>query len=208
MPAREIDGKFVLPRGVTFALIVLSLPLLALIGLQSYEAATRSARLANDRNRITHTFQVIAAAEALLSSAQNLERFERGYLLSGANVFLDAYRKQVSLSQQNLQQLRELTADNPEQVERFSRLKTILDYWIAQGQEILDTYNRDGAPAARTLLASHATQDTGGTLGSLVDATIATERELLAQRQARAAQYRSGRGDYGQTARVRAATTA
>jgi hypothetical protein len=33
MPVREVDGTFVLPRGVVFALIVVAPPLLALIAL-------------------------------------------------------------------------------------------------------------------------------------------------------------------------------
>src|SRR5262249_17366420 len=97
------------------------------------------------------------------------------------------YKQEVGQSRGYLQQLRDLTADNPDQQRRIPTLERILGSWIAQSQQIVDRYNSEGAEAARQLLLAHAKPDTQGTLSGLVDDSIAAEQELLARRQARAA---------------------
>jgi signal transduction histidine kinase len=189
MPIRVGNRRITLPTGLWLPLTLISLPLLALIALQTYEALTRPQQLALDRAWIAHTFEVISTAEAVKSWAQNAERSQRGYLLTGAQRYLDAYQADVARSHERLERLRQLTIDNPEQQRRMPNLQVALDDWLSERQRMVDVYNRDGVYAAQQLVAIRAGQNTLRTVDSLVDATIDTERSLLDERKTRAAAH-------------------
>jgi signal transduction histidine kinase len=181
--------KTALPAGLWLPLTVIVIPLLAAIGLQLYEAVTRPRQLALDRAWIAHTFEVIATAEALKSWAQNAERSQRGYLITGAQRYLDRYHADVDSAHEQLARLRELTVDNPEQQRRIPNLAVSLEDWLAERQQTVEVYQRDGAFAAQQLVATRAGQNTLHTVNSLIDTTIDNERELLTRRQTLAADH-------------------
>jgi signal transduction histidine kinase len=188
MLIRTAVGRLPLPRGLWLALAVTVLPLLTLITLQVYEAVVRSPALAQDRARVTQTFDVIGAAESLRATAQDAERAQRGYLLTGAIRYLETYRARADSCRALLEQLRRLTLDNPEQQRRLPTLQVALDEWLVERQATLDTYSRDGFAAAQQLVSARAGQNTLRAVNGLIDASIATERDLLVQREARAAE--------------------
>jgi signal transduction histidine kinase len=189
MPIRIGGRRIALPAGLALALTLITLPLLALIALQSYETMIRPRQLALDRAWIAHTFEVIAAAESVKSWAQNTERSQRGFLLTGGERVLDRYRQDVTGVRAQLERLRQLTLDNPEQQRRIPNLAAALDDWLTERQEMVDVYQHDGAYAAQQLVAARAGQNTLRTVDSLIDATIDTERSLLTLRQTRAAAH-------------------
>ena len=175
-----------LPPRLVLALTVVVIPLVAAIALQVYEAINRPRALALDRAWIAHTFQVIDTAERLRSTAQNAERQQRGYLLTGAAAYLDAYRAQANSCRVLLGRLRELTADNPEQQRRWPALEIALDEWLAERQNTVEAYDKGGFNAAQQLIRSRAGIDTLRHVGSLLDAAVSNERALLSEREARA----------------------
>jgi signal transduction histidine kinase len=185
VPLRRID----LPAGLLFPLGIITLPLLLLIGLQAYEAVHGPAQAALDRAWIDHTFDVIATSENMKAAAQNAERAQRGFLLTGTQAYLDRYRTEAGRSQELLESLRKLTVDNPEQQRRIPTLETALDEWLAEQQVAVDVYGRDGAAAAQELLRARGGHDTLRAVAGLTDASVEAERELLAAREARAAEH-------------------
>lgn len=144
----------ILPAGLWLALGVIAVPLLALIALQAFEAASRSPQLTQNRALLTHTFEVIATAESLESAAQNSERAERAYLLTGAGGFLKSYRAEAARARQLLVTLRTLAADNPEEQHRIRILTAALEDWLAVRQQTVDEYDLHGPDAARRLVQS------------------------------------------------------
>jgi len=178
-----------LPAALWAALGIIAIPLLALITLQVFEAAERSPQLAHDRALVTHAFEVITTAEALESAAQDSERAQRGYLLTGDRGFLESHRAEAARAGQLLMNLRKLTADNPEQQRRIRVLTVAFDDWLAVRQQTIEAYDEQGPDAARQLVKSRAGLDTLKTVDEILFELKATERDLLITRQATAAAH-------------------
>jgi signal transduction histidine kinase len=186
MPRRAAIRSADLPRGLVLALFVIAAPLLAVIALQVYEALNRPPQLARNRALIAHTFEVLETTERLRATAQNAERAQRGYLLTGAPAFLEGYRVQATETRSLLEQLRRLTSDNREQLRRMPVLTDALDEWLNERDQTVEAYEKDGVAAAQQLVRSRASINTLRDVNLVLDAAIATERDLLNERQTRA----------------------
>ena len=79
--------------------------------------------------RVNRTHEVLAASEALLSNAVDMDAGMRGFLLTGDEEFLEPYTVGFANFAKNLKALRRQIRDNPEQVVRLGRLKDIIDNW-------------------------------------------------------------------------------
>src|SRR5579862_8632806 len=187
MPIRAAIGRIDLPRALWLALAVVVLPLLTVISLEVYEALARSPQLERDRALITHAFEVLAAAQRLELAAQTAGRAERGYLLTGEAGFLEIYRVQANRCPALLANLRQLAADNAEQRRQMAILASALEQWLAERQRTIDLYTQSGFAAAKEAVRSRGASDTLGTVDSLIEESIAAERDLLIERQGRAA---------------------
>jgi signal transduction histidine kinase len=186
MPAQEAVPRGNLPPQLRAALTLTAVTLLTLIGLQGYEAVSQPRQLADDAAWVSHTFEVLEAAQRLRSTARDAERAQRGYLLTGAAAFLEGYESRIARSRELLEEFRRLTLDNPEQQRRIPNLVLALDDWIAERQNIIEVYQRQGPDAAQRLVRPHAGLDTLRSMDALIEAAIANERELLVKRQQRA----------------------
>jgi len=195
MPIRVGSREIPLPAGLSVALILVAVPLLGLIGLQMYEAVSRPQQLALDRAWIAHTFEVIATAEAIKSAAQNAERAERGLLLTANPNFLQRYQEHLASSRSLLERLRQLTIDNPEEQHRIANVSVALDDWLAERQETIDVFQRQGAAAAQQRVTAQVGQNTLRPVESLLDGTQDIERDLLTRRQERALDHEQRVGE-------------
>src|SRR5687768_15697906 len=64
---------------------------------------------------VTHTFEVTEAIDAVLSSVQEVENGQRGFLLSGDLAFLGGYAAARAELPGEIEHLRALSRDNPVQ---------------------------------------------------------------------------------------------
>jgi signal transduction histidine kinase len=199
---RAALGRGNLPAGLLFGLGVTALALVTLIGLQAYEAIARPRQLATDAAWVNHTFEVIAATQRLHSVARDTERAQRGYLLTGAAAYLEAFERQAGRCTELLAQLRQVTLDNPEQQRRMPNIAVALDAWLAEQRNTVEVYQQEGPEAAQRTMSGRADFDTLRTVDDLIRATIANERELLARRQ------RQTEEDQREVGRVALATSA
>jgi methyl-accepting chemotaxis protein len=83
-------------------------------------------------NSVIHTYQVIAAAESMLSAAVNMQTGLRGFLLSGQQHFLEPYNGGKKDFYQKITELSKKVSDNPQQVTLLSQIKRSIDDWINQ----------------------------------------------------------------------------
>src|SRR5207249_597994 len=113
--------------GVSLTLIVLLAN-----ALLSY-AATRT--LINNDQWVRHTYQVLNQLEVTLSTLKDAETGERGYVITGLNVYLEPYQTAAGQIDGHIGKLRELTADNPAQQARIP----LLDRKITDRLDILKT---------------------------------------------------------------------
>jgi signal transduction histidine kinase/ActR/RegA family two-component response regulator len=187
----ESGGTGYLPRDLFIALALIIFPLLAAIGLQVYEAARAPAELERDRGWIAHTLAVIDTVERLKSTAQNAERQQRGYLITGTPAYREAYQSLANKCRALLAVFKQQTADNPEQQRRLPVLSLALEEWLADRQATVDAYEQQGPAAARRLVSTRAGVDTLRHVDGILEEAISTERALLRQREANAEQGRN-----------------
>ena len=108
---------------------------LTLMGAQS-AVAYRATLASQDASRWTeHTNAVLGAATAALSALQDVETGYRGFLLTGRDEFLEPYAAGRRAAAAKLAELRELTADNPAQVARWTELEKRSADFVAQVTE-------------------------------------------------------------------------
>jgi CHASE3 domain sensor protein len=88
-------------------------PVLGLIALQGYQALSRSSGIALSQRLVSHSIEVILAAQSLRSALQDAERGRRGYLLTGQPAYLEPYDAALRRVPLLLGRLTELTADEP-----------------------------------------------------------------------------------------------
>src|SRR5438477_6385548 len=97
----------------------LALAILVAIGLLSYWSTSQ---LIKTNLSVAHSYEVLTNLDTLLSLLKDAETGQRGYLLTGEDSYLQPYRDAIANLNGTVEQLRELTADNPNQQRRLEEL--------------------------------------------------------------------------------------
>jgi len=82
--------------------------------------------------RVEHTYSVIAAANAIVAAAVDMETGMRGFLLAGQEEFLGPYNQGRVNFYRFINELQKVVSDNPAQVALLIESKSIIDDWITQ----------------------------------------------------------------------------
>src|SRR5919109_4369616 len=98
----------------------LALLILIVIGVASYRSTTR---LVETAGWLTHSREVLEKLETVRAQMTNVESGARGYIITGEERHLEPYRTAVGLIDRELNELRQLTADNPGQQRRLNTLE-------------------------------------------------------------------------------------
>jgi methyl-accepting chemotaxis protein len=163
--------------GLGFALTLLVLVSIELLVYENTE------RLIEDSRWVTHTQHVLQALNEALLATQDLQSGTRGYILSGADEQLDAFRRGRTNIAATLTDLERLTMDNAAQVPRLAALRQLV-------ARQLETYERYVREREKSFEAGIAAFQTGtGTRGmEEIRATIAAmqaeAQRLLRERNA------------------------
>ena len=139
--------------------------------------------------RVAHTEEVLAALESLLTQARDAE-VERGYLLTGDELFLAPYEAARQAILPTLQQLRQLTGDNPRFQVRLATLDSLLKQRLILAQSMIDVRQSKGPEVAIRLVQSGRGSALLAEIHSLVDDLRG--EEVAALQQQRTAANRSG----------------
>ena len=100
---------------------------------------------------VTHTYEVISTANAILASAVDMETGMRGYLLAGKDEFLEPYTAGQKVFYEQVASLSKTVDDNPAQVKLLGEIKAtitdwrenVVDYQINLRREIGDAKTMD-----------------------------------------------------------------
>src|SRR5512138_246314 len=98
-----------------------------------------------------HTYEVLAEADALLSSLIDIETGARGYQITGTDAFLEPYNAGRASFQSHWERIKQLTSDNPGQQRRLEDLKNAMSSWIVQAIEPGISLRREIASGAKTM---------------------------------------------------------
>src|ERR1700722_8699141 len=110
--------------------------------------------LRDDNQKIVHSHEDITTLDELLSGAQNAETGQRGYLLTSNEKYLEPYSAALIEIPPKLEQITELTRDNPAQKPRTDALGLHLDAKLAELRETIDLRRSQGLEAALAVVNS------------------------------------------------------
>ncbi|WP_017746784.1 CHASE3 domain-containing protein [Scytonema hofmannii] len=162
--------------GASFAL---GLAILGALGFISYR--TTNNLIENSRWQ-THTYQVLGGLNDLVSQLKDSETAQRGYLLTGEKRYLEPYNTALSVIENTVTNLRQLTADNPNQQRRINALKPIIDRKLINIQNSISLREKQELESVRQYLIT----DNGKTLMDEIRRIITEmkteEQKLLEQR--------------------------
>ena len=97
--------------------------------------------------RVDRTDQVIGQSRRLLRLTVDMETGERGYLVTGNEVFLQPYQEASSAVDSEYQKLYLLVADNPAQQARLERVRESIRHWQGFAEQMISLRRTGGAYA-------------------------------------------------------------
>jgi signal transduction histidine kinase/CHASE3 domain sensor protein len=110
--------------------------------------------LRDNNQQIVHSHEVIIALDELLSSAQDAETGQRGFLLTNNERYLEPYNSALLAIPPRLDEITQLTSDNPAQTPRITALKLHARAKLAELKETIDLRRTQGLDSALAVVNS------------------------------------------------------
>ncbi len=165
-----------LRAGAGLALIILFFILSGVIAYSNVNV------LRDDATKIQHSHDVIAALDELLSTMQDAETGQRGFLLTSKEPYLAPYDAAVARAGPTLDLIANLTRDNPSQQARMVPLRRHVDAKLAELKQTIDLRRSAGSDAALAVVTTDR--------GKVEMDAIRTQLDLMQQEEARLRQFR------------------
>jgi CheY-like chemotaxis protein/CHASE3 domain sensor protein len=164
----------------TFAAFSTATAVVVLIALLSY--GTLQSRSAS-AGLVAHTLDVIAKIEAFLSSVKDAETGQRGYLLTGAESYLEPYSLARAALPGQLEALRAATADNPVQRARADTLSHLVTDKLDELAETITMRRAGNDQAALAMVRTNRGRSSMTRIREIADDMRNDEQAQLAARQ-------------------------
>ena len=141
-------------------------------------------RFVENSQWVTHTHEVVAKLEAILASASEAQTSARGYIITGQDRFLQPYQAATSEVRSDLDSLRLLTADNPDQQRRLAGLEATVSGKLRELEASVNLRRQQRSQAVQESPASSTDVDGMAQVRSAVGQMKEAEDDLLKQRTA------------------------
>ncbi|MBW4571844.1 MAG: CHASE3 domain-containing protein [Tolypothrix carrinoi HA7290-LM1] len=155
---------------------------LALLVANTVVSYRNTLKLISNQRLVTHTQKVLTELEATLSTLKDAETGQRGYLITGEERYLQPYESAVDKIDRQINSLKQLTADNPNQQQRVFALENAIALKLTELAQTVKLRREKGFDAAQQLVKS----DRGKQIMDNIRADIADmeniENQLLQQR--------------------------
>jgi PAS domain S-box-containing protein len=178
---KEAAGKMKLPPTRLLAQLACSVAVMviAVMGWELYESTHQ---LHRSSERITHTYDVLRAIDAVNLQLARAESAQRAFLLSEKDLFLADRDDALAKTRADLTRLLAMTRDNPVQQSRLDDFTRLIDERVAIMQSFTDISRQAGIEGVRQAMVG-AGQRLSNELYQLNGALAADEMKLLAARQ-------------------------
>ncbi|MEJ1959785.1 MAG: CHASE3 domain-containing protein [Nitrosomonadales bacterium] len=160
--------------GYTLALFIL-----VTFGILSYRSTTEFMEAAELK---THTYQVLESLERVLSTMKDTETGQRGYVITGEDRYLEPYQSGTLSIDQTIQNLRRLTADNPNQQRRLDVMEPLVAAKLAELKETIALRRNKGFDAALKVVLTDRGKQAMDDIRKVVVDMGNEEKMLLEQR--------------------------
>jgi len=140
--------------------------------------------LRNDNQKIVHSHQVITVLDDVLSTMKDAETGQRGYLLTFKDRYLEPYSSALSAVGAQLDELAQLTRDNPKQQARIGPLRQHVAAKLAELKETIDLRRNQGFDAALAVVVTDRGKVEMDIIRSQIGVMNQEEADLRARRLA------------------------
>jgi signal transduction histidine kinase len=144
------------------------------------------ARNNDDDHWVVHSLGVRDQLTRVLSLVQSAETGQRGYLLTGQDIYLTPYRMAIERLPPMLDKTADQVADNPEQVQNLNRLRVLISSKLDEMRSTVDAYGAGRKDDALAIVNSDNGYDLMQQIRRAVAAMQVTEDKLLVGRQSAA----------------------
>ena len=145
----------------------------------------------------THTYEVLAEANEILTALTNIETGERGFALTGNEASLEPYNTGLTAFGKHWDKAKSLTSDNPQQQTRLQEINEKKQQWVKDALEPVLQLRRaaNGDPAKMAEVITFEQAGKGkGTMDAMrvkLDEFSKAEESLLTKRAAEMAALES-----------------
>ena len=183
-PKPELQPLVLLNRSLVVTTVLAALIVAAAFWL--------GARNKSDDDWVQHSLEVRGQLTRVLSLVQSAETGQRGYLLTGQELYLGPYQMALDQLPGVLQRTQELVGDgdNPQQAQNLARLRQLIKDKLAELGSTVDQYKAGHSDAALAIVNSDKGFRLMQDIRGAVEAMRAEEDRILTTRQSTAA--RSG----------------
>ncbi|TNV66087.1 CHASE3 domain-containing protein, partial [Corallococcus exiguus] len=176
-PRVERFGPALPPSTFTgFAVATLAVLAIALLSYRTLKTRAATGEM------VTHTLTVAAKLEEVLSTVNDAETGQRGFLLTGAESYLSPYSLAKKTLPEQLAELRGLIADSAVQQQRLDRLEGAVTEKLAELQETVDLQLRGEGRQAIAVVKEDSGFAAMRTIRATVEEMELEERALLTSR--------------------------
>ena len=139
--------------------------------------------IAND-GWVEHTHQVREEIAGLVSDLKDAETGQRGFVITGDESYLEPYTAALPQIQTALDAVRTLTADNPDQQQRWQQVKPLIDAKLAELKKTIDLRRSQGFDAAAAVVTDNEGKTLMDQIRVILGAADDEENKLQTQRTA------------------------
>jgi CHASE3 domain sensor protein len=161
----------------------ISILMLVVVGFISYRAVNQ---LLESNHAVEHSNIIMQKLERTISVMKDAETGQRGYLLTNRKVFLEPYNGAYQEANGLVNQVAQLTIDNPKQQQNIKEIRLILQQRLTILQLLIEQRQQGKAITANDLDAGKAAMDA---LRKAISKTENDEQQLLDQRIGRLNHY-------------------
>ena len=163
--------------------VVTVLVIFVIVGAVSYRSVVRQSETAS---AVTHSYAVENELTQLLSSLQDAETGQRGFLLTGSSSYLEPYTAALPAIERHRAALASLVADNPEQLAHLDALGPLMTEKLAELQQTIDVRRtKDFASALAIVMTGTGKNAMDSIRGVLQEMRMEEEHTLKVRAAAR-----------------------
>lgn len=170
-----MDARLAVAIGVTFGALLMLLSV----------TWTNTTQLIREAHWVDHTKDVLADLDGVQGLMTEGESAQRGFLITGEEVYLTEYRRVSSLLPERLRQIDAMTVDNPAERDRALRLRQLVEDRLGQLDLAVRLTVAGRADEARDFIRVGAGRATMEELRKVIMGMRLEERELLRVRNER-----------------------
>ena len=131
---------------------------------------------------VSHSHQVNNALSQVLSTFQDAETGQRGFLLTGNLSYLEPFTNAIARQASLVNRVRWLTSDNPSQQQRLDQAIPLIDEKLAVLQQTITLMKTQGLPSALNLVESGRGKVVMDDLRTVIAEMEIAENKLLMKR--------------------------